>query len=210
MNKQLNILTICFLTSFIIITDIYILISKYGKENNYTFKSFIVSIVMLTALFYLIAYFFGITKETFLATFNGPKFCRGGAYLYQGDSEKAKYCRSLYENPEGQEELCKFTCGKDQHNGYPNANFQYSPLSNSNWKNERCDDQLTGVGGAKGGVTTDDNLLGFVSNPTFQANLSPRFANVSYNTSIKYNMPDVKNLAVDPNTPMINMNTCNK
>lgn len=142
MNKQLNILIICFIISFVIITDIYILRANkftYHKEHSYTFYTFIISIVMLTGLMYLIAYFFGITKEQFCATFHGPKFCRGGAYLYQGDSEEAKYCRSLYENPEGQEKLCRFSCGKDQHNGYPIGNFQYSPLSNSQWKNERCD-----------------------------------------------------------------------
>lgn len=178
----------CFLISFVIITDIYIFIDhKFNKFADYkVFFIYIGIIIILTGLLYLLAYLSGITKEPFYATFKGPKFCRGGAYLYQGDSENAKYCRSLYENPEGQEEICKFSCGKDQHNGYPSFNFKYSPLSNSNWKNERSDTENI----------TDENTLGFVSNPTFQANISPRFDNADYNSAIKYNMPDKKYLAV--------------
>jgi len=42
----------------------------------------------------------------------------------------------------------------------------------------------------------------FVSTPSFQANLSPRFSNVDYGANIKYNMPSYENQAVpcDPLT----------
>lgn len=39
----------------------------------------------------------------------------------------------------------------------------------------------------------------FIKTPSFQANLAPRFSNVSYGAHIKYNMPDVKNQAVPCN-----------
>jgi hypothetical protein len=39
----------------------------------------------------------------------------------------------------------------------------------------------------------------FIKTPSFQANLAPRFSNVSYGAHIKYNMPDYQNQAVPCN-----------
>jgi hypothetical protein len=140
MNKVLIIIISCFIISFIIITVLAkLLMGKYGYYRKNSLPMYIGSILILGLILCAIAQVTGITKETFLTEFHGPKFCKGGAYLFQGDSAESKYCRSFYESPEGLKQVCNYNCGKDQHNGYPIKHFEYTPLSNSQWKNERCD-----------------------------------------------------------------------
>ncbi len=49
----------------------------------------------------------------------------------------------------------------------------------------------------------------FIKTPSFQANLAPRFSNVSYGAHIKYNMPDIANQAV-PCNPLTYGNMASK
>jgi len=68
----------------------------------------------------------------------GPKLCRGGAYTWQGDSKRAKYCRKLASTPEGLDQINRYNCG-DGFNGMPGNGFKFTPISNDCWRNERCD-----------------------------------------------------------------------
>ena len=64
--------------------------------------------------------------------------CRGGPYMWQGDSATAKMCRKLAETPEGRCGISSYNCPTG-FNGTPKIPFYYTPLSNDNWENERCE-----------------------------------------------------------------------
>ena len=68
----------------------------------------------------------------------GPKLCRGGPYMWQGDSERAKYCRKLAATPEGEAQIKRYECGKGMI-GMPGCGFKYTPMSDDCWRNQRCD-----------------------------------------------------------------------
>jgi hypothetical protein len=67
------------------------------------------------------------------------KLCRGGAYTWQGDSTRAKMCRDMASTQEGRDSINNFECDVG-YTGVPKSDFQFTPISNSNWKNERCSD----------------------------------------------------------------------
>jgi hypothetical protein len=63
--------------------------------------------------------------------------CRGGPYMWQGDSETAKMCRGMAQSEEGRCAIASQSCP----NGYvgtPELPFEYTPLSDSKWQNARC------------------------------------------------------------------------
>lgn len=62
--------------------------------------------------------------------------CKGGAYMYQGDSETAQMCQALAETPEGRCGISSYNCPVG-FNGQPNLPFYYTPLSNDDWEDER-------------------------------------------------------------------------
>lgn len=64
--------------------------------------------------------------------------CKGTNYMWQGDSDEAKYCRELADTTEGRIGISSYNCPKG-YNGQPNLPFQYTPISNDEWNNERCD-----------------------------------------------------------------------
>jgi hypothetical protein len=64
--------------------------------------------------------------------------CRGGVYMHQGDSEQSKMCQALFDSPEGRCQVASYNCPVG-YNGIPLNNFTYTPLSNDEWRNERCD-----------------------------------------------------------------------
>lgn len=66
--------------------------------------------------------------------------CRGGPYMWQGDSENAKMCRKMAETKEGECEIAAYNCPTG-YNGIPRIPFVYTPLSNDNWQNERCENR---------------------------------------------------------------------
>ena len=68
----------------------------------------------------------------------GAKLCRGGPYMWQGDSERAKYCRALADTKEGSEQISRYECGSG-YTGMPGGGFKYTTMSDSCWKNKRCD-----------------------------------------------------------------------
>ena len=75
--------------------------------------------------------------EPFNAGEIGPKYCRGGPYMFTGDSERSKYCRKLASTDEGLAEIQRYNCGAG-YTGMPGNNFRYTPISNDKWGNSRC------------------------------------------------------------------------
>ena len=62
-----------------------------------------------------------------LFTVSPGKLCRGGWYMNQGDSCRAKMCQKLASTKEGQEELTRYNCGPG-FNGMPGCGFEYTPM----------------------------------------------------------------------------------
>jgi len=90
-------------------------------------------ILITGLLFTLIISNYVCLKDTFEITLG--KRCRGGAYLHQGDSELSKKCRELgFDNN-------VFDCPKTDKGMPLYPKFEYTPLSNTQWKNERCNKQ---------------------------------------------------------------------
>ena len=71
------------------------------------------------------------------------KLCRGGAYMNQGDSERAKFCRKLASTPSGLAAISRVSCGAGFVGGGEGSNFKFTPISNGNWQNERCDGEIS-------------------------------------------------------------------
>lgn len=63
--------------------------------------------------------------------------CRGGPYMWQGDSETAKMCREMASTKEGRCMIASYNCPTG-YNGVPRDPFYYTPLSDDNWQNARC------------------------------------------------------------------------
>lgn len=66
--------------------------------------------------------------------------CKGGPYMWQGDSDQAKMCRGLSESVEGRAGISSYNCSKG-YNGQPMLPFDYTPLSDASWQNARCEDK---------------------------------------------------------------------
>jgi len=63
--------------------------------------------------------------------------CRGGPYMWQGDSARSKMCQELAKTPEGKCEISKFNC-PDEYNGMPAVPFNFTSNSNSSWEGVHC------------------------------------------------------------------------
>lgn len=63
--------------------------------------------------------------------------CRGGPYMWQGDSETAKMCKEMAATEEGSCAISSYNCPTG-YIGTPKIPFYYSPLSGDSWQNERC------------------------------------------------------------------------
>ena len=69
--------------------------------------------------------------------------CKGGPFFWEGgDSELSEECRKMAETSEGRCALSSYNCPKG-FIGTPKTPFLYTPLSDDNWNNERCDDTPT-------------------------------------------------------------------
>jgi hypothetical protein len=65
--------------------------------------------------------------------------CKGGLYLMQGDSDRAKACRAMTETEAGRCALASQNCPTG-FNGVPRVPFYYSRLSDDSYESERCKD----------------------------------------------------------------------
>lgn len=64
--------------------------------------------------------------------------CKGGNwYNWQGDDPTSKMCRELAKTKEGRYQIASHSCPKG-YEGTPKIPFEYTPLSNDRWQNERC------------------------------------------------------------------------
>jgi len=67
------------------------------------------------------------------------KLCMGGSYLSQGGTERGKMCQQLASTPEGLDAIGSSQCSPPGlFVGMPGGKFQYTPVSNSIWANDRC------------------------------------------------------------------------
>lgn len=114
----------------------------YLKTDHNSPSKKMIIVFISSVLFSL--FFFGYThltnlfkKESFHFS-PGAKICRGYPFMWQGSSEKAKYCQNLASTPEGKKEIDSYECGNG-YNGLPGNSFEFTPMSNSMWKNEMCD-----------------------------------------------------------------------
>lgn len=112
----------------------------YKKSNSSKTKS----LYVIVSAFMFILVLFGYSELTGLFSSRqgfhsfSPKLCRGGAYTWQGDSKRAKYCRNLSSKPSGIAQINRYNCGAGFY-GMPGKNFKFTPISNDEWRNERCD-----------------------------------------------------------------------
>ena len=67
------------------------------------------------------------------------KLCRGGPYMWQGNSKKAKMCRRMAESKEGKKQINRYQCPSG-FSGMPLNNWSYTPVSGPGWQNQRCED----------------------------------------------------------------------
>lgn len=69
----------------------------------------------------------------------GASLCRGGRYMWQGDSQRAKFCRNLASTPDGMAAIAQRSCGAGYVGGGEGNGFKFTPISGPNWNNKRCD-----------------------------------------------------------------------
>ena len=65
--------------------------------------------------------------------------CKGGSYMWQGDSPSAKVCQELASTSDGRAMIGSYNCPKGQI-GVPHIPFEYTPLSDDNWQDQRVMD----------------------------------------------------------------------
>ena len=70
-------------------------------------------------------------------TISQGKLCRGGDYFQQGDSPRAKMCQEMSKS--NNEEINRYDCGPG-FVGMPSHKFEYTPISNNQWNNSRCNE----------------------------------------------------------------------
>lgn len=132
---------ITFFALFFLAVKLYEFWCDSSKKINPNIPLIIVSI--LFTLIIIVVYYFGHLhfKEDFWDVSPFAK-CKGGPYMWQGDSENARMCRSFAETPEGRCGISSYDCRKG-YDGQPMLPFIYTPLSNDKWANERCQDKPT-------------------------------------------------------------------
>jgi hypothetical protein len=66
--------------------------------------------------------------------------CKGGPYNWQSDDPDSKFCRDAFKTSQGREGIASYNCAPSMI-GTPSRPFEYTPISNDRWKNERCQDE---------------------------------------------------------------------
>jgi hypothetical protein len=90
--------------------------------------------LVMIALFYLSNL---NTQEDFWDV-TPAKRCLGGAYMHQGSSPEAKMCQEMMASEDGRCQLAQLNCGTG-FIGQGRRPFEYTPLSDDNYQNRRCD-----------------------------------------------------------------------
>lgn len=60
-----------------------------------------------------------------------------GPYMSQGNTQRGRVCREFARTQEGRNEIGRYEC-EVGYNGMPGKRFEFTPISNSKYKNERC------------------------------------------------------------------------
>jgi hypothetical protein len=81
--------------------------------------------------------------ENFTFEVTPAKLCQGGEYMHQSNPRREK-CENLLSTPEGRKEYAEYDCLNPALIGRP-VHFEYTPLSNDMWQNERCEGSLVGT-----------------------------------------------------------------
>lgn len=112
----------------------YMMVHIPKKHRNVVYAG--LSLV-LVSLSFLVYESFGICENSEKFTVSPEKMCKGGAYMHQGDDPKSRMCREMMESEEGRALIQQAKCplGNVGLKGRP---FEYTPLSDSNWRNARC------------------------------------------------------------------------
>jgi hypothetical protein len=135
---------IIFFSLVFVIMLITVLVSR-NKDSQYNLLINIV-IVLLSTLFLFGIYWKGNLcdqSEPFTFEVTPAKLCEGGPYMHQSGPNK-EMCEKLMSTPTGRVEYDEYNCVNPAFNGRP-VHFEYTPLSNGNWQNERCSGSLVGT-----------------------------------------------------------------
>lgn len=131
---------------FILIAALFFLgvkASEYWMDNSSTAKKWedmtilivgIILALLLAAVYY--ASKLNRCGEGFWEVSPAAR-CKGGPYMWQGDSETAKMCREMASSEAGRCSIASYNCPKG-FIGQPRLPFYYTPLSGDGWENERC------------------------------------------------------------------------
>lgn len=119
---------ILFLFLYWLLLIIFIKVSINRKFNNLY--------IIITSLFFIILLKGMLeirdrTKDNFTFEVTPAKKCAGGPYMYSSDKKLQEECSKITN-----EEMAQVACGQGFH-GRPD-HFDFTPLSNSKWENERC------------------------------------------------------------------------
>jgi hypothetical protein len=132
---------IFFIFAFIFVIAYGYAISLWCNETGFshTWKTVLGATALTLCIFGLFVFlnFCGSKDGYRMLNISPGARCQGGSYMHQGNSKEAKFCRSLYESPEGRCLLQSHNCPNGFH-GQPMRPFRYSPESNSSWDNQRC------------------------------------------------------------------------
>jgi hypothetical protein len=94
--------------------------------------------ILLIITFIILKMYIPKTVDNFDFEVSPNKKCCGGPYMWGGiDSPTYKYC----SDPINKESISCACCGGG-YTGGGNVKFNYTPESNSQWKNERCSKTL--------------------------------------------------------------------
>ena len=139
---------IFFVLTFILF---YLSISMYDNVKDIDslkkYKLLLPFVFSLIFIFFLIGFYYFLefdrsctvdTESYQMLELSRGAICKGGPYMAQGDSERAKMCRELQESPEGKCEINSYNCAKG-YRGQPGGMFQFNPESDARWENTRCD-----------------------------------------------------------------------
>lgn len=135
---------VLFFVLFFLLFYLAVMIGNYWIKNMKRVSPHVIYLIVgaVFTLLMVAVYYIGNlhnTNEGFWTVTPAAR-CRGGPYFWQGDSEQARMCRDMAKTKEGQCAIASFNCPTG-YEGIPKVPFVYTPLSNSDWKNERCVDK---------------------------------------------------------------------
>ena len=139
--KEIFFFILIFVT-FVITTHGTIIISNQLKINVLTASilSGIIQVILILALFYLLKFNNHSSVDGYkLLEISPHKLCKGGSYMNNGTSVKSNFCKKYMNSECGQKMLNKYTCPLGNM-GMQRREFEYSPLSDSNYENAACKD----------------------------------------------------------------------